>query len=527
MAINTVLKAGDTLKISKSFGIVGAAVIRSSNVPVAVVVANDNKPLQDRDIIVNKPLVKMISALASIDGFMKQKLENQKIISKSAQLAGREARIEQTDQTPQIEVIKPDAEKVGGSSAGLFALGGLALLTLDPVQEALKDIVDGVTSMGKFVSGVIKSLNDTFKFFVGENKQAPEADLQPQTNDKGIQPAAASEAPQDVNATPIAQQPAAVQPAAEKKPSFLASVGSAALTGGAIGSFVPGVGAVTGAVVGGAIGAAQYFSQSGGTQQEATPVSAPPVSPGGSQPAQPTQATPQQGPATAPGEIPKNDIVALGNYLIGKGAERHKMQHHAFGPVGEHSKNSRHYRGMAIDVNFPGPNEGAILDALEPQLRAAGYNTIWRKKGHHTHMHVSVGGPEGAGGGSYGDSNMVMNTIGSAVSDAAAMSLEQLGKIFGIIGSAVIKPGVPKDDIANTIGVAARELNTDIAVTKTQKPVSLPTPPLPPNINKMGNGAVENQASQTDKNSVYYYLRRFGYQDLNVPSSTLVKATVA
>jgi hypothetical protein len=58
----------------------------------------------------------------------------------------------------------------------------------------------------------------------------------------------------------------------------------------------------------------------------------------------------------------------------------------------------------------------------------------------------------------------------------------------------------------------------------SKTPKISPTPPLPtfPNINKIGNGSSQNQTSSSDANSVYYYLRRFGFQDLNIPSKSLV-----
>ena len=516
MAINSLIMAGDTIRVSKSFGVVGSAVVGRSKTPIIVVAANNNDPVTTREISINKPLVKMIIALASIDGFLKQKLQNQKIIDRNEQLNRREAQIEQQDSTPQVEVIKPDAERVDGSSAGLMAVGALFLLTLDPVQKAIGDIADGVISMGKFVTGIAKTLNDVFSFFVGGNNETVSTAVptaQPAEN-RTPPPAPASA----VDATPMPTiTKSAPSPTAEAKPSFLSSVGSGALTGAAVGSFVPKVGVVAGATVGGVAGAVSYFtggsSSSASMAPAATQTSAPTPTSNSSTPATPAgNAT----GTTATGEIPKNDIVALGNYLIGKGAERSKMQHPAFGSVGEHSKNSRHYRGMAIDVNFPGPNEGAILDALEPQLRAAGYNTIWRKPGHETHMHVSVGGPEGSGGGSYGDAS---NGLGESIAKVATTSLEQVGKLFGVLGGAIIKPGIPRNDIPNTIASATRQINADVAVAKTEKPVTPPPAPKPPNINKSAGGATENPATQADKNSVYYYLRRFGYQDLNITTT--------
>lgn len=462
----------------------------------------------------NKPLVQMINSLASIDGFIKQRIENQKQISKNNILAIRESQIESVNQAAEVEVVKQDAERVSGPSAGLLALGGLALLTLDPVQEAIKDIANGVVETGKFITGVISSINSAFSFlFSGKS----DGDI--------VGTAETTQATSNTQ-SPAADATIASDAVPEEKPSFLSSVGAGAATGAVVGSVVPRVGMIAGGVVGGIVGGVKHFVGGGsttpatsggastttGTTPQATKV-------GGTGAAQPAAASAEGTTATAAGEIPKNDIVGLGNYLIGKGAERNKMQHSAFGPVGEHSKNSRHYRNMAIDVNFPGPNEAAILDALEPQLRAAGYNTIWRKPGHETHMHVSVGGPEGGGGGSYGDSNTLLG-MGA---QAASAGIEKVAELFGMLGSAIIKPGVPRDkeDYSKAINNAAVNTNASVISTKSSKSAPTPKLPTPPNINKIDGGAPQNPASSADVNSVYYYLRRFGYQDLSISSKSL------
>jgi hypothetical protein len=466
-----------------------------------------------KNVNINKPIVKMIGALASIDGFLKQRLDNQKMIAKNNLMAARESQIENIDQQPDMQVVQPDAERVGGSSAGLLALGGLALLTLDPVQEAIKSVIGGVVETGKFITGVVSTINDAFKFLFSSTATIPEAPTPQGQTTPSTQP---STEPTTTNAQPVVP---------EEKSSFFTNVAAGAATGAVAGAIVPRVGAVAGAVVGGGIAAVRHVTSGGSTT---------PVTSGGAQPTSTPQATQSASPAAAPnvtstaqssqpaagGQIPKNDIVALGNYLIGKGAERNKMQHSAFGPVGEHSKNSRHYRNMAIDVNFSGPNESAILDTLEPQLRAAGYNTIWRKPGHYTHMHVSVGGPEGSGGGSsMGDSHTLMQVAADTVNFGA----EKIGELFGMLGSAIIKPGVPRDkeDYSKAIAAAATQTNAESAVAKTPKPVPTPPIPQPPNINRSDFGATQNPATAADKNSVYYYLRRFGFQELSTPVPAL------
>ena len=464
----------------------------------------------------------MIGTLASIDGFLKQRLNNQKLVAKNNLLSARESQIEASTQSPELQVIKPDAEKVSGSAAGALAIGGLLLLTLDPVQEAIKSIVSGVVETGKFITGVVSSINKAFTFLFSSTGTDPTATETPTETPQPTQNTPATLVDSNTPETPADAKP--VIP--EEKPTFTSAVAAGAATGAVVASVIPRVGIVAGAVVGGAIAAVRHVSSGGSTtpatsssSSSAAPqatTSATPMATGGSTP----DAIPQSKEAkeTAPvatGEIPKNNIVALGNYLIGQGADRSKMQHSAFGPVGEHSKNSRHYRGMAIDVNFSGPDEAAKLDALEPQLRAAGYYTLWRKPGHYTHMHVSTGGPEGGGGSSMGDSHTFMQAAADTVNAGAG----KLGELFGMLGSAIIKPGVPRDkeDYSKAINAAAVQTNTESAVAKTPKPLPTLSAPQPANINKTGSGATQNAATTADKDGVYYYLRRFGFQELSAP----------
>ena len=463
-----------------------------------------------KNVNINKPIVKMIGALASIDGFLKQRLDNQKMIAKNNLMTARESQIESIDQQPDMQVVQPDAKRVGGSSAGLLALGGLALLTLDPVQEAIKSVIGGVVETGKFITGVVSTINDAFKFLFSSTATIPEAPAPQGQTTPTTQPSAE---PTTTNAQPVVP---------EEKSSFFTNVAAGAATGAVTGAVVPRIGPVAGAVVGGGIAAVNHFVSGGSTTPTASGGSTTPATSGGTQSTSTPNATPaaQASQPAVDGQIPKNDIVALGRYLQGQGVT--PSEHPAFGSVGGHSKNSRHYRGMAIDLNVGGggSKEAAKFDALEPQLRAAGYNTIWRAPGHETHMHVSVGGPEG--GGSYGDSNTLMGMAAETVN----MGAEKIGELFGMLGSAIIKPGVPRDkeDYSKAIAAAAAQTNAESAVAKTPKPVPTPPIPRPPNINRSDFGATQNPATAADKNSVYYYLRRFGFQELSTPVPALTSA---
>ena len=517
------------IDLTAGFGIVGSAGLQQTKT------TTPRKKTGSGTLVytnINKPIVKMIGTLATIDALLKQRLNNQKIIAENEMLSARESQIEANNQLPQLQTVKPDAEKVSGSTAGALAIGGLLLLTLDPVQEAIKSIASGVVETGKFITGVVSSINKAFAFLFSSTAKDPTAIEIPADTAQPGKTTSATPVDSSTPETPVDAEPVTT----EEKPSFTAAVAAGAATGAAVSLVVPRVGMIAGAVVGGTIAAVKHVSSgstgstssnsSSSATPQATPIAsgssaaAPSSSPDATQSA-PASSAPdakaesKENKPAATGAIPKNNIVALGNYLIGQGADRSKMQHSAFGSVGQHSKNSRHYRGMAIDVNFSGPGEDAKLDALEPQLRAAGYNTIWRKPGHYTHMHVSTGGPEGGGGSSMGDSHTFMQVAADTVNAGAG----KIGELFGMLGSAIIKPGVPRDkeDYSKAITAAAVQTNTETAVSKTPKPLPNLSAPKPANINKSGTGATQNAATSTDKEGVYYYLRRFGFQELSAP----------
>ncbi len=523
---------------SKSFGIVGTAALKRSNAPITIVVANNNDAMTSQEMSINKPLVKMINVLVSIDGVLKQRIDNQKIIAKNAQLAAREDIVENRNAEPQIEEIKPDAEKAGGSSAGLLALGGLALLTLDPVQDALKAVIDGVISAGSFITGMVSSVNNALSFLLGsndtsglqpsgstgvtpeggpateqtqENRQSGSSYVPPAPESPGAlgSPTASLSAgglAASVMAAPLVNNPqaspaaapaaapvAAPAPTASRPSTFRQVATRAAVT--AITAAPPALALPALAVAGAAYLSSKIFSKD-------------------------TPSTPQ---AQQSG-IPRNDsddrgaIVRLGQYLQTQGIN--VSQHPDFGPVGQHTDNSRHYRALAIDLNVQGPEEAAIFDALQPQLRAAGYNTIWRAPGHETHMHVSVGGPEGggAGGGDYAG-------MAGAVSSIATASIETIGKLFGALGSVLIEPGIPRRDIPSIIGTATREFNSDVA-TRSTTPPSLPDLPTPPRITNPANRGAQGGVTPDDTIVAYYYIRRFGYQNPNGSEALLMRNTV-
>ena len=479
------------------------------------------------NIKINSPIVQMIEKLATIDGYLKQRLDNQKKIAANNNAMIREASIEsagQLDAEPVIdeEKIKEEAEKENEKSNGAIlavaAIAAAALVSqLEPVKEAFSSVVD-----------FAKTVYGYFKDFTNVTNTA----LESINSMFGDSPTKESKSSVGSSSVPAAPNPVSPDASSTSTPTTAPAI--APNSGSKVSASSP-----------------TPISSSETTPKPATPAMATPTST--QKPATPTSASKPATPAmakpndpfaaytgsagklsndpavrdkafsTAPktsatpnatSEIPKNDIVGLGNYLIGKGADRSKMQHSAFGAVGEHSKNSRHYRDMAIDVNFP-TNEAAMLDALEPQLRAAGYNTIWRKKGHMTHMHVSVGGPEGGGSGDSSEDGFFQQAATAGV-ELTKGAMEAIGNIL----KAGLGPMTPtsgsqlstvNDTMSGNIARAARERTATVAATKTPKPVAV-TRSDPVNMNApSGSSTIQNMPTASDIAGVEFYLTRMGF----------------
>lgn len=121
------------------------------------------------------------------------------------------------------------------------------------------------------------------------------------------------------------------------------------------------------------------------------------------------------------------NIVSLGKKLQKQGI--HVSEHPAFGGVlpGVHSANGWHYKAGAVDLNVrDGRNEPAVFDRLAPQLKAQGWNVLWRVKDHFDHMHVDVGG---GGGGLAG-------ITGAAAAKLKLPKWDGPGGTLGAIGKA-------------------------------------------------------------------------------------------
>ena len=146
------------------------------------------------------------------------------------------------------------------------------------------------------------------------------------------------------------------------------------------------------------------------------------------------------GPASAPGGPSQGgssksiqvgrQLQAMG-YLVG--------EHPAFGGVAPvHTKNSYHYKGQALDVNWPSAEaEGGKLDAIFGWLKSLNpTELIWRAKGHFDHLHVAFGGP---GGGTYIPSPGGGSMVAAQQMAALKAPVSPLGGIPGAMQTAGAK----------------------------------------------------------------------------------------
>lgn len=480
--------------------------------------------LQFQNKKINSPIVTMIEKLAAIDGYLKQRLQNQKLISDKNVAAIKEQAIEQQKNSDAVlEGI--DGKKVENkkSPAAMAAVAGIAALIayqFDPVKDAIAAVVDAAKNTFSFISGFVDVLNNGLKFAIGnkaavpagtvtmvEPKDGGRAELQVKSGYGITKPTESgnryvykigSDVGYKVNVNPETKN-VSIDYNKKATISYPGRRSSANPTSSPVAVSSPPSTSSRGSM------GNVTTSTSKSPTQNATPSSPPQTKTHGLQ----AKSGKTSGKDLS-GDIPKNDIVALANYLIGKGADKSQMENMLVsGRVGEHSPNSRHKKGTAIDVNFPGPNEGAILDNLEPKLRALGYNTIWRKPGHYTHMHVSVGPPEGYGPGA-GDYQNDYQRIGSA----GLEGLSSLGRVIKAVGSEFMTKGtyysMAKQTADNAEAINKAQLEKVSAIVESKSTKSKTEKSLP-NLNA-GNGdaPVQNPATQADRSSTLFYIQRQG-----------------
>lgn len=483
--------------------------------------------VNNRNTAINKPLLAMINQLASIDGYLKQQLQAKQIITAKALAQDKETAIEAKDVGPVQDSLVPDAKPESNNIAALGTAAALAALVayqFEPVKDALKQITDFGVGVGNFVSNIAKTLNTGFEWLLGNKAKNDINDLGP--NNAPTKPGEqVSPVPTASTSIPTGDTASAMVATNLQTPSILSAdpkVREQAFAQKSTPSLLP-------------------------RSPAAIPASTLPTKPSApanafftskpsmlsNDPAQRAQAIVEKDKTKTYGlqakggrtsgkapTLPKNNIVALGKYLQGQGIT--VSENSAFGSVGKHSRNSRHYTGQAIDLNIvagrdaDNPAAAAKFDALKPQLEAAGYNVLWRTSGHYDHMHVSVGGPEGIGGFGGGESPMA-----SAV-DTITGVMESAKNIFGKAGAALIGT---KDYTSRELTTPASKLGplaksyemakTDAIVdSRTPKPIPTVSKSVsPPNINSnKSSPVIQTPATESDMGGIDYYLERFGFK---------------
>lgn len=257
------------------------------------------------NVKINSPIVKMIEKLATIDGYLKQRLDNQKKIAARNLAATKETAIEASpaDAQPVQEVKTEDASKNNTAALATAVLvGGLIAAQFEPVQDAFKSLADGVKGVWNFVSGVAKTVADGLDFFTGKSSTSsdtPASTALPNSSGKS------SLSPSDPNAVEAPSQGAPSEPnkadaapvtGAQEKPIQAAPTqtnsGSTRLGRTIVGAAVGGaIAGPVGAAVGGAVG---FLSAP--KQTSPAPSSTPPSS------GSPAPVSPSSPPASPPAE---------------------------------------------------------------------------------------------------------------------------------------------------------------------------------------------------------------------------------
>jgi hypothetical protein len=526
------------------------------------------------NIKINSPIVTMIEKLATIDGYLKQKLDNQKKIAARNISMAKETAIEATpsDASPVQEVKTEDASKNNTAAmATALLVGGLIAAQFEPVQEAFKSLVDGVKGVWNFVSGVAGTIADGLDAFTGSSSTSStnssatslptgsgSSNLQP--SDPNTVEAPAQGAPSEPNkadATPVVNTQSTPNQATPSQPSS----GSARLGRTVIGAAVGGaIAGPVGAAVGGAVGFLSTPSSppanSGSSSSAPTPSSQPaPASsssaPSGSTPSgnvsqQKSQATRTDAPQPTPAGAGMSYIQTMSglkttvnsqhaekfqgliNDLEATGYKIKTLGGFANRNVAGTNKKSYHAQGMAIDINykenphtFPGDSDYGRTDMPAnvgdlARKHGLGWGGNWRSS--KDTMHFSAAASEqGTAPDPRGDVAGPVGAAAEAIWNLGAGAIEALGSVIsaglGPMASRSITESLMQTapNTAGEIAIAAVSKNAKMAEVNTPAIETGPMIKDPPNISKSGStDFIQNAPTASDMSSIDYYLTRMG-----------------
>jgi hypothetical protein len=516
-------------------------------------------------IKINSPIVQMIEKLATIDGYLKQRLDNQKKIANRNLVATKEAAIEAKsgDASPVEQNSKPDAEKSDTTGIGVALLvGGLIAAQFEPVQEAFKSLASGIKSVFNFVKDVAGVVSDGLDFFTG-GSSASDSKVETSTATPNITqgntqsspktaPQTKLSVPSEANeAVPSAITPSSVAPTT---PAIAPNSGSTQPT------MAPSSSSSSSRV--NASSAAPNNSGSraatpSSTRSNATPtpmvsssnaapskVSAPTPTPNAT-PASAAPATPNATPASAatPNATPdgsnydglrlKSQEAISGGQAASKTIEFAKIvqaqipeltRFTAFSDSYHKGRTSKHNEGLAFDFTIKDPSQStAVADRVKAAADANGYKVKILDEYKDAsagatggHIHVTVVGPgtgstiEGGGGSSILEQ---VTTVGANIGKGAIEAIGNilragLGEMTPTSGSQL---STVNDTMSGNIARAAKERTATVAATKTPKPVAV-TKSDPVNMNApSGSSTIQNMPTSSDKAGVEFYLTRMGF----------------
>lgn len=544
MALKVLITAIDTNNTAKSFGIIGSVLlnerdIKKTNTPVA---ANDDAISYKKPELNSKKLVSVIDQLSITDNLLKHKLNNQKIAYQNSKLSEQEDRIERQN---RLEKLK-DAEKVqsSGSGLGLLGLAGLGLLAYDPVMNAIKSVVDFTVEVGTFISDTVKEITSFFESFLPSDvKEEPETE--PQTPVKSSTPlrqqaeVAVVSPPPPPPAPPVDAKP--VPPPAKPGGSLRGQAEAGSYEKPAVTAPPPKSKPVSDSNqikddrswwernapswAGGKSAPNaqpdQQESTSKTSSSKVIKVSHPSTGEGwgiagaNDQRGRPVVFTKEGAEAFYKMMIDSNGVVKPSDVTSSKRtrAYQEEMKKRGYNPAAK----SLHLSGLAMDIH------GESNAWIKKHGAKYGWVENKYKDSHGGHFQFSGKGlsPE------QGESMARQSTAERIVSKGTEVvdsTLTNMAEFIGTIGGKIVGPGVARDlttaapDFAKLISNEAAVQTAEIA--KIKDDANKPAPPRvvsPPNISSAGSSAVQNAPTMIDRNSVQYYLNRFGYKETNTP----------
>ena len=526
-----------------------------------------NIKINSPSIKINSPIVQMIEKLATVDGYLKQRLDNQKKIANRNLVATKEAAIESKsgDASPVEQVSENDAEKSDATGIGVALLvGGLIAAQFEPVQEAFKSLASGIKSVFNFVKDVASVVSDGLDFFTG-GSSASDSKVETSTATPNITqgntpsspksaPQAKLSAPSEANeAVPSAITPSSVAPttpaiapnSGSTKPTMAPSSSSSSSrvnTSSAAPNNSGSRAAAPSPTRSNATPAPMVSSSNAAPSKVSAPTPPPTATPASAAPATPN-ATPASAAPATPKATPdgsnydglrlKSEETTGGGQAASKTIEFAKIvqaqipeltRFTAFNDNYHKGRTSKHNEGLAFDFTIKDPSQStAVADRVKAAADANGYKVkiIDEYKDASAgatggHIHVTVLGP-GTGstieGGSGSSILEQVTTVGANIGKGAIEAIGTilragLGEMTRTSGSQL---STVNDTMSGNIARAARERTATVAETKTPEPVAV-TKSDPVNMNApSGSSTIQNMPTASDKAGVEFYLTRMGF----------------